>query len=406
MNRLLIGAAAAAASLMGASSALAADCPTGAGTIYITGSTALETVLKQMGPKLFANGTVLVYENSGSCTGVLKLQANPAGTTACSGATNCFNGGATALTFVDGTATNSVSCTVPAGGLPADLAVSDVYASTCLGDTPLDASLKDTNGPVNAFVYVVPKASSQTSLTAQQGYFVFGWPNGDGMAGPWNDDQSKWIRSETSGTQILTTRALTLTPPSAMKGKNAGGTGAVIAGVNAATVPADAEKTIGIAGADAYDAARALPGANIVALAFKWFNQKLAYWPDSSSTATDKKNVRDGHYAVWGNVHMIGAQTGGAPTGKYAAFIEALTVGLTGANAFDALDLQIAAHLVPSCAMRVQRSTDMGPLSPYTPPDLSCSCYFESKTGVMPACTTCTTTCATGVCRRGFCEAK
>src|SRR5262249_38059241 len=152
-------------------------------------------------------------------------------------------------------------------------------------------------------------------------------------------------------------------------------------GINGQTVQANAEKTIGIAGADAYDVARAQTGANIKALAFKSIGQKFAYYPDSTSSAKDKKNARDGHYPVWGYVHVIGPKDGsGAPTGKLASFLGFLLTGIaSGGNAFDALDVQIDNGLVPVCAMQVQRSEEMGPLSPFTAAS-SCACYFDKKT--------------------------
>ena len=44
------------------------------------------------------------------------------------------------------------------------------------------------------------------------------------------------------------------------------------------------------------------------------------------------------------------------------------------------IDVIIGAHVVPSCAMKVQRSTEMGDLSPYTPAaGTACGCYFDEK---------------------------
>ena len=66
------------------------------------------------------------------------------------------------------------------------------------------------------------------------------------------------------------------------------------------------------------------------------------------------------------------------------------------------------AHLVPQCAMKVQRSAEGGDLKPFTP-DAACGCYFESLLGTpASSCVSCANnTCATGsTCRSGWCEAN
>ena len=47
----------------------------------------------------------------------------------------------------------------------------------------------------------------------------------------------------------------------------------------------------------------------------------------------------------------------------------------------DLLDAYIDAGLVPSCAMDVKRTTDLGPLSAYVPP-VMCGCHFEARLGI------------------------
>ncbi len=59
--------------------------------------------------------------------------------------------------------------------------------------------------------------------------------------------------------------------------------------------------------------------AQINTLAYQDSDQTCGYWPDSTSTGNDKRNVRDGHYALWGPLHLltiINAQ--GYPTDPHA----------------------------------------------------------------------------------------
>jgi hypothetical protein len=77
------------------------------------------------------------------------------------------------------------------------------------------------------------------------------------------------------------------------------------------------------------------------------------------------------------------------------------------------IDLEIANHTVPQCAMKVRRTRELGPYSPSNDPN-PCGCYFDAHIpgGTAPAsCKTCTTTPECGdagnmICSYGYCEAK
>lgn len=70
-----------------------------------------------------------------------------------------------------------------------------------------------------------------------------------------------------------------------------------------------------------------------------------------------------------------------------------------------------SAHLVPLCAMKVQRTAEGGDFKAYTPA-ASCGCYFESLlSSTTPAgCTSCASdpnACSSGTtCRSGWCESN
>src|SRR5262245_46644156 len=151
----------------------------------------------------------------------------------------------------------------------------------------------------------------------------------------------------------------------------------------------DPSKAIGFVAADAYETRRAM----LNALAFKGFDQTKAYYPDSDANATDKRNVRDGHYMIQGPLHLITRAMGGQPSDANAKkIIDWLqgTAAVDPANPNTFIDIIAAAGNVPQCAMQVKRDTDGGLFSVYKPA-VSCGCYFESKvTGKTPAtCTAC-----------------
>ena len=167
-----------------------------------------------------------------------------------------------------------------------------------------------------------------------------------------------------------------------------------------------AGKTIGFLAADNYDKNRGLAAGagGVDALAFRAFNQNKAYFADSSFSALDKKNVRDGHYGIWGPEHFFVTVdgTGAITDAKAAAFVTAVT-------GTDYLSGLISAHVIPQCAMTVTKPTDGGLLSPMTPAD-PCGCYFESistGTATPPGCTQCAdnTACTGGqTCHHNFCQ--
>ena len=398
-NVVLASALAVAAALGAQGVASAADCSTLPNPVYISGSSAIQPFVRDMG-KALVGTTTLVYQSAGSCVGVASVLNDTTPTGACAtGACITGNG-----TYFDATGA-AQTCTLPAGGQHVDVGVSDVFPTSCSGVSSVPSSVKDNTGPVQAMLFVVPKASTQTALTAEEGYFVFGFGGAAGMASPWLDVAFQIIRNIGSGTQQMTSRAVGV-PAAKMKGTDAGGSGAVVTQVSGSAMP---EKTIGILAADVYDGKRDV----LTALAFQSFHQWNAYYADSTATALDKKNVRDGHYAVWGPVHMliqVNPTTGAALSAGAKNFVDWVQgTPTTPAAPFDILDIQIGAHMIPVCSMTVTRSAEMGPLSKFSPAE-PCGCYFENKATGSTSCTTCTGTGAgtcTGAgqqCRRGFCE--
>ena len=149
------------------------------------------------------------------------------------------------------------------------------------------------------------------------------------------------------------------------------GTCGVITGVEGYSNP---QAAIGFISADAFDAvgstAQTTPRTQMSELAFEWYGQTKAYYADSDPSAYDRRNVRDGHYAIWGYEHMLATVDGsGAITNPKAANFIGWINGTKVDPSFDPVVVEAGAGTIPTCAMKVQRYVDGGPLDDYTPAD-------------------------------------
>lgn len=358
-----------------------------------------QPLLKNLGRRLADSEThpiTLIYVTSGSCTNIdaiyagTKITANPL--------------------YVPSTVQDrdwtpsmtSPTCTNDTvGGLTVDVANSALFVSACPSGAP-PPGIGAFTGPNQPYVFVVPEGSSQTAITAEEAYFVFGF----GAAGqilPWLDEAFFFIRPITKSTLLALAAAIRV-PGARWKGTPLESSTLV---VNAVATSAMVERTIGILGAEVYDVNR----ATLNSLAFRSWNQFFAYYPDSTAAATDKANVRDGHYVPWSpTVYLAPVDAGGVPTHARAKTVIDMIVGnpLATVPDFDPLAVVIGRGLVPGCAMKVSREFEGGDLTPYEAPE-PCGCFFEDVLGDPgPGCTACSdeTPCATGVCRHGYCEVR
>jgi ABC-type phosphate transport system substrate-binding protein len=423
-SKILIAGGAFAAAALAAPAAHAANpaCSaagvTGTTTtvVYVGGSTAVTPTIKAIDQALVngASSSIIVFADAmgqtGSCTGTNFFLAD----TDPNNAAACPTGGCPTGTgeWYDGTGTKVV-CDLPTPAAHLDVVMSDVFMSSCPGaPTTLPADAQDTTDFIQAMLFVIPKnlATPQQAITAEEAYFVFGFGGSAGMASPWLDVtvglMHQAIRNKGSGTQQMVGRASGLPGDyinqGKMKGFDEGGSGGVVTAVGTSTDPTE----IGILSMDQYDAHR----DTLRSLAFKNFHQWFAYYADSTATSFDKANVRDGHYWIWGPEHFFTRMNGTATVRPNAQVFLDLIKGKTPITGTTILDVEIAAHVVPECAMKVQRSTEVGPISKFAPAT-PCGCYFEFKATGTNSCTACTdpdgTACAGGgVCRHKFCEAN
>jgi len=406
MNRLthlaagaLVGAAALVASGPARAQTLMCNDSTLPNPIIVTGSTAFENALRVLAVKLSAEAlpSTIIYVAGSGLTG------------SCAGVANVMNanidlGGTSGRYYTTNASTGDKNCTFAAGTKP-HIAISDVYYESCAAVTqPKPADVMDVNGPVQAMLFVVPKANTTTQyLTYKEAQLIYGCgvSSTRTIAG-FSMPTGVYCRDMNSGTQITVAKNIGLSESALVSPIciNGGGTGGVVTGV---TGFADAQNAIGFIGADAFDGQRTA----LNSLGFQAVGQTSAYLSDSGPDKPDRKNARDGHYTIWGYEHFIARTTGGALSTQAADLIGWVNGTKTSAN-IDYVAIEGGAGVIPICAMKVKRSTDAGLLSPYSPPE-PCHCAFEAaigKTASPPNCTACsgTTPCATGTCRHGFCE--
>lgn len=386
-------------------SAVAADCDTlNLGTIvYAQVGDTQSQLMKRLGRALRGNTgkpITLVWRTSPSCVNIdqLFLQTPiPA---------------ATVMQYVADATTDpawtpmtpNLTCTIPAGaGVVPDVANSALFNSACPNGATTPAHVRAVNGGTQAYVLAVPEASTQTAITFEEAYFVFGFGSA-GMITPWVDEAQMFIRALTTSTLLAWAANITVPGPKWKGAQQAGmmGSSLVVAMLASSTSP---QSAIGILGAEVYDNER----SRLNVLAYRAKGQYAAYYPDSTATSRDKKNVRDGHYTVWSPTVWMDRISGTTPVNADARYVVDLLTSaatITPAPSFDMLSTIAAVGLVPVCAMRVQRSFEGGPLSLFSPPE-SCACKFESLVDTT-TCATCSPSqaCTTGVCRAGFCEVQ
>jgi hypothetical protein len=149
----------------------------------------------------------------------------------------------------------------------------------------------------------------------------------------------------------------------------------------------------------------------INALAYQDDGQTCAYYPDSTATSGDKRNVRDGHYSIWGPLHIMTKLDGnGYPINPTAGDVIAYMTGTkTPPGGLELIPVLAHAGLIPTCAMRVRRTSEMGPLQSYAP-ERSCWCRYDLESTGQTDCTACTTDtdCPSDAprCNYGYCEVQ
>jgi ABC-type phosphate transport system substrate-binding protein len=364
-----------------------ATLPTG-NVLYAMGSSAAALFLGQVAQAL-ENATppiTVVYQSSGSCIGV-NAAVSPA-TTRLTGTAVYYDPNQS----VDPTSPAAqLHCALDPGGVAADVGISDVFPGTCL-DLPggLDMSLRDFQGPIQTMTMVVPQNSMQRAISAEAAYLVWGFGGMNYPVDPWTDPTLLFQRSASSGTQSMIAAAIGVSRFQWFGRTNAGSGNvrdALLAAGMAGSDPAN--RALGILGTDIADTLR----DRIRILAYQHYAQNCAFYPDSSVTARDKRNVRDGHYPIFGPLHMIARVDPSTHMASSPAVQRLINVinGVETLSGVNVIDIYARQGLTPQCAMRVTRNADGGDIVPFAP-DHSCGCYFEERASGLsppPGCTPC-----------------
>jgi hypothetical protein len=344
-------AALAGGSILAASSlahAAAPACNSYSNTVFFAGSSASLPILSQLAVAI-GNSVSIIYQGPSSCVGLNDVISNTQETKS--------------AVYLDPTnAANQIACDITNGGTSTgnyiDVGVSDVYPATCTAysNIPmLGATQKDFHGPIQAMTMAVQNASTESSISAEAAYVVFGWAGQTNTVAPWTDPTMMFIRTPTSGTESMIGWA------------------------------------IGILATAYVDQNR----ATLRALAFQakdphtGGDQDCGYLPDSSSTAFDKLNVRQGRYAIWGPLHfVVNTDSGGNPianpsntsstntaVARVVNFLSANNLSMSDSTAL--IKASQKAYTVPQCAMEVTTTSEIGAEASYQPTG-ACGCYFES----------------------------
>lgn len=332
-----------------------------------------------------------------------------------------------------------LQCTT--SGLTIDLGIGATFISSCSESVqslqPQDVAT--FRGPVQAYGFVVPEGSLDAAgggITQEEAFFVFSGQGEAANAVPWTADPvadgtgtpSVYIRRSTTSTLLTSANnvAPDLLPPDRWVGYRLEGqedrSSVVIAGV--ANAPTNLrEATIGILGVELYDRER----DRLDILAYQAEGQHYGYYPDSSPTGRDKRNVRDGHYVPWGYTEYLArVDSAGEPVHPQVARLLQMVsgseevrlrsaAGVAEPFDMDALEVIAESGLIPDCAMEVSRTSDGGELARYQPA-LPCGCFYETiqdpelleDVEWQAKCVSCNEEkpCAEGTCLRGYCEVQ
>lgn len=370
---------------------------------------------KSGNPVVYIAGTVKPYVTA--LARALYTDASPItivykGVTSCTGIDAIVNS-----TPISGTAfyydpsnpvpNNEVTCDLSpndGGTVFADIGSSDVFAPTCgLGTSGgLPANIHDNFGPVQTMGFVVPSASKQKVISANAAYMIYGLGATEANVAPWNDSAFVYKRNETSGTSLLISANLGFSPVK-WRNQDPGFSGAMISALTSSSSP---EKTLGVlAKTDITDTL----SLQLRMLAYKDFKQSCGYFPDATETSKDKKNVRDGHYVLWGPTHFyVKVDNNGNITNPNVARVIGILTGTSKPpSGLDLIQVDQVNNLVPTCAMQVKRSSEDGQMTPVSPPG-ACGCYYDKLATGQNDCTACTQNsqcpASTPSCNFGFCE--
>jgi len=387
------------AALAGAGSAKAVTCSSVVGTlpaavkthvIYGSGGSAITPTLAKVAYVLSQSATpvfVFYQDGKGAGTGLATFKDGTGGTTG-----NAFKYW---LTPADVTGT-APTCTAddPVAGRAVDFATTG--GTLALFGVTLAADVGVFTGPTQGVNIIVPFASSETSISTEALYYVYGFSDPSELGGaetiiPWTNKDYIFKRGSTAFVQQFLRGAIStlgvnfpgefgVAKPSSPD-TNQGSVDNVIA----AAAAGHTQEAIGFTSGPTADKNRGT--GKVHTLAYQHTGQDAAYWPDSTADASDKINIRNGHYFLWDTNQFFTKVTGSVahPTLDQIVNPDVKTfIGVFSGQvqSVDVTKAIIETGSIPQCAMQVTRSSDFEGLS-CAAPAAPCGHYFDSiATGV------------------------
>jgi hypothetical protein len=328
------------------------------------------------------------------------------------------------MVWFDKTSGASAKCTVDTPQ-PADISLSALFAESCAGQSglpsmnvQLPAGVEDLLGPVNPVMLAAPATSNERVISAEGAYRVYGFGAASGVA-PWVDENYIFRRTASSGNQQTVARTLGL-PVGGLRGRDSSGSSNMKKALQQSDQP---NKTIGISSSEIVDINRDV----MKSLAYQHYGQKVGFYADSDPGAFDRRNVRDGHYFMWIPLHVLVRTNAGDPVAASNSTLEATNTKAQRDAAVKKLSFVMVSRLeppvpsvdlfgalkkvgnVPQCAMKVTRTKEGAPLTPFTA-SAKCGCAFEAASPgtTLPDCKRCKDATECGgsrpTCSFGFCE--
>jgi hypothetical protein len=312
-------------------------------------------------------------------------------------------------------------------------------------DSLTGATFATSPAPIQTLNLIVDKDSSQTSISAEALYYLFGFGaapstiDSQAFAGvaPWTNPVHVVVRPPTAFVhQILSeaiygvSRQFYDDPGANGQGDGSIGTGRLgfRASTNGQVVSqvalygsTSAETGIGYVSGSAAETANARN--SIKTLAYQHYDQTAGYLPDSNDAIADKANVRNGQYHLWSPGHFYTRAAPGAEVDDRGELLdhddirdgngepnEALSRFIrwfSSAENEEVLRRVILAGDIPQCASTVTRDGLLGAISSVAPLD-PCNGFFLSlATGSATGACDNDDECGgdTPKCRHHFCEA-
>ena len=206
----------------------------GSTVVYVSGTA--KPYVAALGRVLFAAAgapLTILYQGNSSCTAWDSILNG----TPITGTVSYWNPAST-------TQDNEETCTLPSGTIVPDVGVADIFASTCTSlPNGLPSDIGDFFGPVQAMSFVVPKASTEQSISAAAAYFVYGFGASSGVP-PWTTASNILHLDGASGTQRMIAAAIGV-PTAQWQGTDLSYTAKMISALTSVS-GADAPSTLGI----------------------------------------------------------------------------------------------------------------------------------------------------------------